>query len=40
MVNEIKLAVGDANPTAREGRFLVQDEERVFNNARLDRPQK
>lgn len=25
MVNEIKLAVGDANPTAREGRFLVRD---------------
>ena len=26
MVNEIKLAVGDANPTEKEGRFLVQDE--------------
>ncbi len=25
MVNEIKLAVGDANPTEREGRFLVRD---------------
>lgn len=25
MVNEIKLAVGDANPKEREGRFLVRD---------------
>ena len=25
MVNEIKLAVGDANPTEREGRFLARD---------------
>lgn len=25
MLNEIKLAIGDANPTGREGRFLVRD---------------